>query len=103
MSNIYNAAADFCGDDFNDDVTILVVKLISRVLQPSVHNPTTKKNISTPASAPGVLPMFHAKVLFLAPDVDLHPERHCRQHAEMHSTPWTFRSSPPAQYFLPTA
>jgi len=25
-SNIYNAAADFCGDDFNDDVTILVVK-----------------------------------------------------------------------------
>jgi serine phosphatase RsbU (regulator of sigma subunit) len=26
MSNIYNAAADFCGDDFNDDVTILVVK-----------------------------------------------------------------------------
>ena len=26
MSNIYNAAADFCGDDFGDDVTILVVK-----------------------------------------------------------------------------
>jgi serine phosphatase RsbU (regulator of sigma subunit) len=26
MSNIYNAAAEFCGDDFNDDVTILVVK-----------------------------------------------------------------------------
>jgi len=26
MSKIYNAAADFCGDDFNDDVTILVVK-----------------------------------------------------------------------------
>jgi serine phosphatase RsbU (regulator of sigma subunit) len=26
MSNIYNAAADFCGDDFSDDVTILVVK-----------------------------------------------------------------------------
>jgi len=26
MTNIYNAAADFCGDDFNDDVTILVVK-----------------------------------------------------------------------------
>jgi phosphoserine phosphatase RsbU/P len=26
MSNIYNAAADFCGDDFHDDVTILVVK-----------------------------------------------------------------------------
>jgi serine phosphatase RsbU (regulator of sigma subunit) len=26
MSNIYNAAADFSGDDFNDDVTILVVK-----------------------------------------------------------------------------
>jgi serine phosphatase RsbU (regulator of sigma subunit) len=26
MSNIYNAVADFCGDDFNDDVTILVVK-----------------------------------------------------------------------------
>jgi len=26
MSNIYNAAADFCGDHFNDDVTILVVK-----------------------------------------------------------------------------
>jgi serine phosphatase RsbU (regulator of sigma subunit) len=26
MSNIYNAAADFCGDNFNDDVTILVVK-----------------------------------------------------------------------------
>jgi sigma-B regulation protein RsbU (phosphoserine phosphatase) len=26
MSNIYNAAADFCGDVFNDDVTILVVK-----------------------------------------------------------------------------
>jgi serine phosphatase RsbU (regulator of sigma subunit) len=26
MSNIYDAAADFCGDDFNDDVTILVVK-----------------------------------------------------------------------------
>ena len=26
MTNIYNAAADFCDDDFNDDVTILVVK-----------------------------------------------------------------------------
>jgi sigma-B regulation protein RsbU (phosphoserine phosphatase) len=26
MSNIRNAAADFCGDDFHDDVTILVVK-----------------------------------------------------------------------------
>ena len=26
MSSIYNAAADFCRDDFNDDVTILVVK-----------------------------------------------------------------------------
>jgi sigma-B regulation protein RsbU (phosphoserine phosphatase) len=28
MTNIYDAAADFCGDDFNDDVTILVVKCI---------------------------------------------------------------------------
>jgi sigma-B regulation protein RsbU (phosphoserine phosphatase) len=26
MTAIYNAAADFCGDEFNDDVTILVVK-----------------------------------------------------------------------------
>jgi serine phosphatase RsbU (regulator of sigma subunit) len=26
MISIYNSAADFCGDDFNDDVTILVVK-----------------------------------------------------------------------------
>ena len=26
MTNIYNAVADFCGDNFNDDVTILVVK-----------------------------------------------------------------------------
>jgi sigma-B regulation protein RsbU (phosphoserine phosphatase) len=26
MTNIYNAAAVFCGDDFDDDVTILVVK-----------------------------------------------------------------------------
>jgi len=26
MSNIYNAAADFCGDTFGDDATILVVK-----------------------------------------------------------------------------
>jgi sigma-B regulation protein RsbU (phosphoserine phosphatase) len=26
MVNIYNAAADFCGDHFNDDATILVVK-----------------------------------------------------------------------------
>jgi serine phosphatase RsbU (regulator of sigma subunit) len=26
MTNIYSAAADFCGDAFNDDVTILVVK-----------------------------------------------------------------------------
>jgi sigma-B regulation protein RsbU (phosphoserine phosphatase) len=26
MSNIYNAAADFCGDKFDDDVTLLVVK-----------------------------------------------------------------------------
>jgi phosphoserine phosphatase RsbU/P len=26
MTNIYKAAADFCGDDFDDDVTILVVK-----------------------------------------------------------------------------
>src|SRR6202140_332687 len=25
-NNIYTAAADFCGDDFNDDMTILVVK-----------------------------------------------------------------------------
>jgi serine phosphatase RsbU (regulator of sigma subunit) len=25
-NNIYNSAADFCGDDFNDDMTILVVK-----------------------------------------------------------------------------
>src|ERR1700730_12027695 len=26
MADIYNTAAEFCGDDFNDDVTILVVK-----------------------------------------------------------------------------
>jgi phosphoserine phosphatase RsbU/P len=26
MTNIYNAAAEFCGDRFNDDVTLLVVK-----------------------------------------------------------------------------
>ena len=26
MSDVYNTAADFCGDNFNDDVTILVVK-----------------------------------------------------------------------------
>ena len=26
MTNIYNSAADFCGDEFNDDVTLLVVK-----------------------------------------------------------------------------
>jgi hypothetical protein len=26
MMHIYNAAADFCDDDFNDDVTIVVVK-----------------------------------------------------------------------------
>jgi hypothetical protein len=26
MIKIYNTAADFCGDDFNDDATILVVK-----------------------------------------------------------------------------
>ena len=26
MTSIYNAATDFCGNDFNDDVTILVVK-----------------------------------------------------------------------------
>jgi sigma-B regulation protein RsbU (phosphoserine phosphatase) len=26
MISIYNSAADFCGDDFGDDVTILVVK-----------------------------------------------------------------------------
>ena len=26
LTNIYNAMADFCGDDFDDDVTILVVK-----------------------------------------------------------------------------
>src|SRR5712692_5141883 len=26
MVDIYNTAADFCGDNFNDDVTILVVK-----------------------------------------------------------------------------
>jgi serine phosphatase RsbU (regulator of sigma subunit) len=26
MSNVYNAAADFCGDNFADDVTILIVK-----------------------------------------------------------------------------
>src|SRR6266446_4535833 len=26
MTNIYNAAADFCNDNFNDDVTILAVK-----------------------------------------------------------------------------
>jgi phosphoserine phosphatase RsbU/P len=26
MTNIYNAAADFCSDDFGDDVTLLVVK-----------------------------------------------------------------------------
>jgi serine phosphatase RsbU (regulator of sigma subunit) len=26
VTNIYDAAADFCGEDFNDDVTILVVK-----------------------------------------------------------------------------
>jgi len=26
MTDIYNSAADFCGDSFNDDVTILVVK-----------------------------------------------------------------------------
>jgi phosphoserine phosphatase RsbU/P len=26
MLTIYNATAEFCGDNFNDDVTILVVK-----------------------------------------------------------------------------
>jgi len=26
MTNIYNTAADFCGDDFGDDVTIVVIK-----------------------------------------------------------------------------
>ena len=26
MSNVYDAAGNFCSDDFNDDVTILVVK-----------------------------------------------------------------------------
>jgi serine phosphatase RsbU (regulator of sigma subunit) len=26
MANIYDAAAEFCGDNFNDDVTILVAK-----------------------------------------------------------------------------
>ena len=26
VTNIYNAAADFCGDEFNDDVTLLVLK-----------------------------------------------------------------------------
>ena len=26
MADIYNSAANFCGDNFNDDVTILVVK-----------------------------------------------------------------------------
>jgi serine phosphatase RsbU (regulator of sigma subunit) len=26
MNDVYNSAADFCGDEFNDDVTILVVK-----------------------------------------------------------------------------
>lgn len=26
MNNVYNAAANFCSDDFNDDVTLLVVK-----------------------------------------------------------------------------
>ena len=26
MVDIYNTTAEFCGDDFNDDVTILVVK-----------------------------------------------------------------------------
>jgi hypothetical protein len=26
MVDIYNSAANFCGDNFNDDVTILVVK-----------------------------------------------------------------------------
>ena len=26
MIDIYNSAADFCGDNFDDDVTILVVK-----------------------------------------------------------------------------
>jgi len=28
MVDIYNSAADFCGDNFNDDVTILVVKCV---------------------------------------------------------------------------
>ena len=28
MIDIYNSAADFCGDNFNDDVTILVVKCL---------------------------------------------------------------------------
>lgn len=28
MTKIYNAAADFCSDDFDDDVTILVVKCV---------------------------------------------------------------------------
>jgi sigma-B regulation protein RsbU (phosphoserine phosphatase) len=26
MTDIYNSTADFCGENFNDDVTILVVK-----------------------------------------------------------------------------
>lgn len=36
MSNIYNAAADLCADDFNDDATILVVKCDFKTPRPSV-------------------------------------------------------------------
>ena len=47
--------------------------------------------------------MFHGKIHFAARDVDLHAEKHCCQHADMHSAPWTLFGSPPAQYSLPTA
>jgi len=70
MSSIYNAAADFCGDDFNDDVTILVVKCDfdgSRLL--------VRRTPLSVAFGPTSLPLTasHIRVIF---DIAFYPEKH---------------------------
>jgi phosphoserine phosphatase RsbU/P len=47
LDNIYKAAADFCGDDFNDDVTILAVKCDFDGSQPSARKISHERVRST--------------------------------------------------------
>jgi len=64
MDDIYNAAADFCGNEFNDDVTIVVIKCDfngSPALPSRPPSPRQKPRVpSAPACGRCVRPESHA-------------------------------------------